>query len=45
MVAPLSSFAIAERVGPGLVLGYAAFDEPELRGAMHRLGRVLREQS
>jgi GntR family transcriptional regulator/MocR family aminotransferase len=42
-VTPLSSFAMTESVDPGFVLGYSAFDEPELRAGMYRLGRVLTE--
>ena len=44
VIRPLSWFALQRRLSPGLVLGYAAFDEQQIRRGVHRLGQVLNER-
>lgn len=44
-VSPLSAFALERRFTPGLVLGYAAFDERHIGEGVRRLGRALEEVS
>jgi GntR family transcriptional regulator/MocR family aminotransferase len=40
---PLSAYALEPTTRPGLVLGYAAFDETELRHGVRRLADLLRQ--
>jgi GntR family transcriptional regulator/MocR family aminotransferase len=39
---PLSSFHLRRPARPGLVLGYAAYDEREIRDGVRRLSAALR---
>lgn len=44
-LAPLSSYCVSRKMFPGLILGYTAFTEDEIRTGVRTLGAVLRKVS
>ena len=42
---PMADYAVSRRTPPGLVMGYAAYDEPEIRAALEILDRLLPRRS
>ena len=42
-ITPLSPLCIKEKMRGGLILGYAAFDEKQIRAGVKKLARVLKE--